>query len=706
MDERAGTPAQPSDLIDVDALRRAYYELKPDVSIPEQRVVFGTSGHRGSSLNTAFNEDHIAATTQAIVEYRNAQGITGPLFIGADTHLLSEFATTTALAVLVANEVRVLVDEFDDWVPTPAVSHAIIAYNTAGHPDQADGIVVTPSHNPPADGGFKYNPPHGGPADTDATSWIAKRANEIIADGMRDVRMSEPSGVETYDFRGNYVADLKNIIDVEAIRNSGIRIGADPLGGASVSYWQAIADTYGLDLTVVNPEVDPAWGFMTLDWDGKIRMDPSSPSAMASVVARSGEFDILTGNDADADRHGIVTPDGGLMNPNHYLAVAIDYLFRTRTGWRADAAVGKTLVSSSIIDRVAESIGRRLWEVPVGFKWFVPGLIDGSVGFGGEESAGASFLRFDGSAWTTDKDGILLALLASEIRAVTGKSPSQLYRELTERFGDPVYQRVDAPASPEEKAALSKLDGDAITATELAGEPITAKLSRAPGNDADLRRVVPGRGRPPPGAGGGQAHRGRRPRRVSRGPRQPSGGGGLRAADDEHGAVCTLGDGAGHRAEQEAGEASTPAVADDHQIGGLRRLDEHERGRTVDDLGGVPRGQRVPEDLLRRLGRDLVGVLLRRPVRADVAVPGVRVAPGRDAREGRTVTLRDPGPAPQCLDGGRGAVDTDDDAATGSDQAFGRRCVLIGHDTCSPLILGAGVRRALACSLPRPPRRV
>lgn len=489
MDERAGTPAQPSDLIDVDALRRAYYELKPDVSIPEQRVVFGTSGHRGSSLNTAFNEDHIAATTQAIVEYRNAQGITGPLFIGADTHLLSEFATTTALAVLVGNEVRVLVDEFDDWVPTPAVSHAIIAYNKAGHDDQADGIVVTPSHNPPADGGFKYNPPHGGPADTDATSWIAARANEIIADGMRGVRMSEPSGVETYDFRGNYVADLENIIDVKAIRDSGIRIGADPLGGASVNYWQAIADTYGLDLTVVNPEVDPAWGFMTLDWDGKIRMDPSSPSAMASVVARSGEFDILTGNDADADRHGIVTPDGGLMNPNHYLAVAIDYLFRTRTGWREDAAVGKTLVSSSIIDRVAESLGRRLWEVPVGFKWFVPGLIDGSVGFGGEESAGASFLRFDGSAWTTDKDGILLALLASEIRAVTGKSPSQLYRELTERFGDPVYQRVDAPASPEQKAALSKLDGDAIAATELAGESITAKLSRAPGNDAPLGGV-------------------------------------------------------------------------------------------------------------------------------------------------------------------------------------------------------------------------
>ncbi|TDP98445.1 MULTISPECIES: phosphoglucomutase (alpha-D-glucose-1,6-bisphosphate-dependent) [unclassified Leifsonia] len=489
MDERAGTPAQPSDLIDVDALRRAYYELKPDVSIPEQRVVFGTSGHRGSSLNTAFNEDHIAATTQAIVEYRNSQGITGPLFLGADTHLLSEFATTTALAVLVGNEVRVLVDEFDDWVPTPALSHAIIRYNRGGHDDQADGIVVTPSHNPPSDGGFKYNPPHGGPADTDATGWIAKRANEIIANGMTEVRMAEPSGVETYDFRGHYVDDLENIIDVKAIRDSGIRIGADPLGGASVNYWQAIAERYELDLTVVNPDVDPTWGFMTLDWDGKIRMDPSSPSAMASVVARRADFDILTGNDADADRHGIVTPDGGLMNPNHYLAVAIDYLFRTRTEWRKDAAVGKTLVSSSIIDRVAGSLGRRLWEVPVGFKWFVPGLIDGTVGFGGEESAGASFLRFDGTAWTTDKDGILLALLASEIRAVTGKSPSQLYRELTERFGDPVYQRVDAPATPEQKAALSKLDGDAITATELAGEAITAKLSRAPGNDAPLGGV-------------------------------------------------------------------------------------------------------------------------------------------------------------------------------------------------------------------------
>jgi phosphoglucomutase len=489
MNERAGTPAQESDLIDVDALRHAYYDLKPDVNIPEQRVVFGTSGHRGSSLNTAFNENHIAATTQAIVEYRASQGITGPLFIGADTHLLSEFAMTTALAVLVGNEVRVLVDEFDDWVPTPAVSHAIIAYNRAGHDDEADGIVVTPSHNPPTDGGFKYNPPHGGPADTDATSWIAKRANELIADELRGVRMSEPSGVETYDFRGKYVDDLENIIDIKAIKDSGIRIGADPLGGASVHYWSAIAERYELNLTVVNPTVDPTWSFMTLDWDGKIRMDPSSPSAMASVLAHKDDYDILTGNDADADRHGIVTPDGGLMNPNHYLAVAIDYLYRTRTGWREDAAVGKTLVSSSIIDRVAESLGRRLWEVPVGFKWFVPGLIDGSVGFGGEESAGASFLRLDGSVWTTDKDGILLALLASEILAVTGKTPSQLYRELTEKFGDPVYERVDAPASPAEKAALGKLDGDAITATELAGEPITAKLSRAPGNDAALGGV-------------------------------------------------------------------------------------------------------------------------------------------------------------------------------------------------------------------------
>lgn len=492
MHERAGTPATQSDLIDVEALVRAYYELKPDPAVAEQRVAFGTSGHRGSSLSTSFNEDHILAITQAIVEYRAAQGITGPLFIGSDTHALSAPAQTTALDVLVANGVRVLTDEFDDYVPTPALSHAILTWNNDPErraEGEADGIVITPSHNPPQDGGFKYNPPHGGPADSDATSWIANRANELIADGLRDVNQAEPSGVETYDFRGAYVADLENVIDFDAIRRAGIKIGADPLGGASVHYWEAIRDRYGIDLTVVNERVDPTWSFMTLDWDGKIRMDPSSRNAMASVVEHAGDFDILTGNDADADRHGIVTPDGGLMNPNHYLAVAIEYLFGHRSGWRADAAIGKTLVSSSMIDRVAEGLHRHLWEVPVGFKWFVPGLIDGSVGFGGEESAGASFLRFDGTVWTTDKDGILLCLLASEIRAVTGKSPSQLYRELVAKYGEPAYERTDAPASPAQKAALGKLDGDAIGATELAGEPITAKLSHAPGNGAAVGGV-------------------------------------------------------------------------------------------------------------------------------------------------------------------------------------------------------------------------
>ncbi|GLU87787.1 MULTISPECIES: phosphoglucomutase (alpha-D-glucose-1,6-bisphosphate-dependent) [Agromyces] len=492
MHERAGTPALEADLIDVDALVRAYYELTPDVSVPAQRVAFGTSGHRGSSLTSSFNETHILAITQAIVEYRTAQGVTGPLFIGSDTHALSAPAQTTALDVLVGNRVRVLVDEFDDYVPTPALSRAIIAWNAdpaRRAEGEADGIVITPSHNPPQDGGFKYNPPHGGPADSDATSWIANRANELIEGGLAGVNQAEPSAVETYDFRSAYVEDLASIIDFDAIRESGIRIGADPLGGASVNYWAAIRDRYGLDLTVVNELVDPAWSFMTLDWDGKIRMDPSSPNAMASVVAKAGDFDLLTGNDADADRHGIVTPDGGLMNPNHYLAVAIEYLFAHRPEWRADAAIGKTLVSSSMIDRVAASLGRRLWEVPVGFKWFVPGLIDGSVGFGGEESAGASFLRFDGSVWTTDKDGILLCLLAAEIRAVTGKSPSELYRGLVERFGDPAYERTDAAATPEQKAALGRLDGDAIAASELAGEPITAKLSRAPGNDAAIGGV-------------------------------------------------------------------------------------------------------------------------------------------------------------------------------------------------------------------------
>ena len=491
---RAGQPTEASDLIDIDELIAAYYDRKPDASVPEQRVAFGTSGHRGSSLSTSFNEDHILATTQAIVDYRASQGITGPLFLGRDTHGLSRPAERSAIEVLVANGVDVRVDSRDAWVPTPALSHAILTYNharAADDPGRADGIVVTPSHNPPRDGGFKYNPPHGGPADTDATGWIADRANALIAAGLEGVQRTRFADIDgdslgTYDFREGYVADLVNIIDVEAIRRAGIRIGADPLGGASVEYWALIGERYGLDLTVVNPEVDPTWRFMTLDWDEKIRMDPSSPSAMASLVARRHEYDILTGNDADADRHGIVTPDAGLMNPNHYLAVAIDYLYGHREAWPADAAIGKTLVSSMIIDRVAKSLGRRLLEVPVGFKWFVPGLLDGSVAFGGEESAGASFLRFDGTVWTTDKDGILLCLLASEILAVTGKTPSQRYAELEAEFGASAYQRVDAPATPAQKATLAKLSPDAVTATELAGEPITAKLSHAPGNGAAI----------------------------------------------------------------------------------------------------------------------------------------------------------------------------------------------------------------------------
>jgi len=491
---RAGQRAEASDLIDVDELIGAYYDRKPDVAIPSQRVVFGTSGHRGSSLTTSFNEDHILATTQAIVDYRTAQGISGPLFLGRDTHGLSLPAERTAIEVLVAGGVDVRIDSRDSWVPTPALSHAILAYNrdrAADDPGRADGIVVTPSHNPPRDGGFKYNPPNGGPADTDATGWIAARANDLIAGGLTDVRRTRYADLDgdrlgTYDFRGAYVADLENIIDIAAIREAGVRIGADPLGGASVEYWALIGEMYGLDLTVVNPDVDPTWRFMTLDWDEKIRMDPSSPYAMAGLVERRHEFDVLTGNDADADRHGIVTPDAGLMNPNHYLAVAIDYLYAHRPQWPADAAVGKTLVSSMIIDRVAESLGRKLLEVPVGFKWFVPGLLDGSVAFGGEESAGASFLRKDGTVWTTDKDGILLCLLASEIIAVTGKTPSQRYAELESEFGASAYQRVDAPATPEQKAALAKLSPDAVTATELAGEPITAKLSHAPGNGAAI----------------------------------------------------------------------------------------------------------------------------------------------------------------------------------------------------------------------------
>ncbi|MDT3329823.1 phosphoglucomutase (alpha-D-glucose-1,6-bisphosphate-dependent) [Microbacterium sp. KSW-18] len=491
---RAGQPAESSDLIDVDALINAYYDLKPDPAVAAQRVAFGTSGHRGSSLSRSFNEVHILATTQAIVDYRAAQGISGPLFLGRDTHGLSLPAEHTAIEVLVANGVDVRVDSRDSWVPTPALSHAILTYNRGrdeADAGRADGIVVTPSHNPPRDGGFKYNPPHGGPADTDATGWIADRANELIEAGLEGVKRVRHADIDDstlgeYDFREGYVADLASIIDVEAIARAGVRIGADPLGGASVEYWALIGERYGLDLTVVNPEVDPTWKFMTLDWDEKIRMDPSSPSAMASLVARRDEFDILTGNDADADRHGIVTPDAGLMNPNHFLAVAIDYLYAHREGWPQDASIGKTLVSSMIIDRVAASLGRTLLEVPVGFKWFVPGLLDGSVAFGGEESAGASFLRKDGTVWTTDKDGILLCLLAAEILAVTGKTPSQRYAELEAEFGASAYQRVDAPASPEQKAALSKLSGDAVSARELAGDPVTAKLSHAPGNGAAI----------------------------------------------------------------------------------------------------------------------------------------------------------------------------------------------------------------------------
>ncbi|WP_314682575.1 phosphoglucomutase (alpha-D-glucose-1,6-bisphosphate-dependent) [uncultured Rhodococcus sp.] len=488
--ERAGQVALPEDLINVPHLVTAYYTRTPDPENPMQQVLFGTSGHRGSSLDAAFNEAHILATTQAIVEYRASQGIDGPLFIGRDTHALSEPAWLSALEVLVANDVVVLVDSRDAYTPTPAVSHAILRYNSTGPEAKADGIVVTPSHNPPRDGGFKYNPPHGGPADTDATSVIADRANELLRKGLSGVRRVTAAQaldrVERYDFLRYYVEDLPSVLNIDAIRDAGIRIGADPLGGASVDYWGAIAETHRLDLEVVNPLVDPTWRFMTLDTDGKIRMDCSSPDAMASLIGIRDRYDIATGNDADSDRHGIVTPDGGLMNPNHYLAVAIEYLFANRPGWGADTKVGKTLVSSSMIDRVVSSLGRELLEVPVGFKWFVPGLLDGSVGFGGEESAGASFLRHDGSVWTTDKDGIILALLASEITAVTGKSPSAHYAALAEKFGSPAYARIDAPATRAQKAVLAKLSPDQVSATELAGEPITATLTAAPGNGAAI----------------------------------------------------------------------------------------------------------------------------------------------------------------------------------------------------------------------------
>jgi phosphoglucomutase len=486
--ERAGQPADPSMLVDVDRLVAAYYDLRPDPSMLAQRVAFGTSGHRGSALSTSFNEAHIVAASAAVARYRRAQGIDGPLFIGRDTHALSEPALWTALEVLVADGVDVLVDTADRYTPTPAVSHAILTWNRGRRTGLADGIVVTPSHNPPEDGGFKYNPPHGGPADTDVTGWIQDEANRILGEGFDGVRRFQyrraRAAAHPHDFMTAYVGDLEAVLDMDAIRGSGLRLGVDPLGGASVDYWVAIRERHGLDLDVVNAAVDPTFRFMTVDWDGRIRMDPSSPHAMAGLVGLRDRFDLAFGNDTDADRHGIVTPGVGLLNPNHFLTAAVAYLFGGGRDWAAEVAVGKTLVSSAMIDRVTADLGRRLLEVPVGFKWFVAGLLDGSVGFGGEESAGASFLRRDGTAWTTDKDGIIACLLAAELTARSGRDPGLAYRELTTRFGDPAYRRIDAPATPDQKVVLGRLSPEAVTATELAGDPITAILTSAPGNGA------------------------------------------------------------------------------------------------------------------------------------------------------------------------------------------------------------------------------
>jgi phosphoglucomutase len=499
--ELAGKPAPRSLLANIPRLVAAYYAYKPDVSDPTQRVAFGTSGHRGSSLKNSFNEDHILAVTQALCDYRRSKKIDGPLFVGMDTHALSEPAFASSLEVFAANEVTVMFQKGLRYTPTPAISHAILTYNRAREKGLADGVVITPSHNPPEDGGFKYNPPEGGPADPETTRTIEEKANQMIAQGLKDVKRTpfekafKADSTHEYDYILPYVEDLRNVIDMEVIAEEKLRIGADPLGGAAVDFFGLIAERYSLQLEVVNPVVDPTFAFMTVDHDGRIRMDCSSPYAMARLIELKDNFDIAFGNDSDADRHGIVAKSVGLLNPNHYLSVAVDYLFQNRPGWRRDAAVGKTLVSTSMIERVAASLGRRLSEVPVGFKWFVDGLLDGSLGFAGEESAGASFLRRDGTVWTTDKDGILLNFLACEITSKTKKDPGELYREIEEKFGKAFYERIDVPASPEQKAALKKLSPHHITAKELAGDPITAKLTRAPGNDADiggLKVVTPG----------------------------------------------------------------------------------------------------------------------------------------------------------------------------------------------------------------------
>jgi phosphoglucomutase len=492
IDPRAGKPADPSQLADIPRLITAYYSLQPDAGEKGQQVKFGTSGHRGSSLGCSFNEQHILATTQAICRYRKQEGTTGPLFLGKDTHALSEPAFATALEVLAANGVDVMIDQNDGYTPTPALSHAILAHNRHRKNGFADGIVITPSHNPPEDGGFKYNPPSGGPADTGATKWIENQANDLLRAGLKDIarmpyaRALKAETTHRHDFVSEYVSQLGQTIDFEAIRLAELRLGVDPLGGAGVAYWPRIAEKYGLHLTVVQTEVDPTFRFMTLDWDGKIRMDCSSPYAMASLIALKDRFDVAFACDTDHDRHGVVTPAHGLMNPNHYLAVAIDYLFRHREQWRKDAGVGKTLVSSSMIDRVAASLGRKLAEVPVGFKWFVDGLLDGSLGFGGEESAGGSFLQCDGAAWSTDKDGLIMGLLAAEITARLGKNPGECYRELTKKFGNPAYERIDAPASADEKAILQNLSPEQVSAKELAGEAIEAMLTKAPSNQAPI----------------------------------------------------------------------------------------------------------------------------------------------------------------------------------------------------------------------------